>query len=92
MAARTNTETLAAVDTASASLVTATSPVIIDLGKRKRKQVKKLRRGEGKLLDDVNGAVAELRTAGTLNSDAQPVIIVVREKRGRKAKSLFPLL
>ncbi len=86
MAARTNSETLAAVDTASS----ANSPVIIDLGRRKRKQVKKLRRGEGKLLDDVHGAVAELRTTGTLSSDAQPVIIIVREKRGNKAKSLFP--
>jgi hypothetical protein len=87
MAARSNSETLAQVDSAS---VTAASPVIIDLGKRKRKQVKKLRRGEGKLLDDVNGAVAELRTAGTLTADAQPVIIVVREKRSNKVKSLFP--
>ena len=89
MAGRTNSETLAAVDTASTP---PNSPVIIDLGKRKRKQVKKLRRGEGKLLDDVNGAVAELRTAGTLNSDAQPVIIIVREKRKNNVKSLFPLL
>ena len=92
MAARSNTETLAAVDTASADAATATSPVIIDLGKRRRKQVKKLRRGEGKLLDDINGAVAELRTAGTLAGDAQPVIVVVRQKRGNRAKSLFPLL
>ncbi len=91
MAARTNSETLAAVDTASAADGTAKSPVIIDLGKRKRKQVKKLRRGEGKLLDDVNGAVAELRTAGTLSADVQPVIVVVREKRNDKLKSLFPL-
>lgn len=90
MAARSNSETLAAVDAAAASASTASSPVIIDLGKHKRKQVKKLRRGEGKLLDDVNGAVAELRTAGTLGADVQPVIIVVREKRSNKVKSLFP--
>lgn len=88
MAARPDSDTLAAVDTAP----DASLPVIIDLGKRRRKQVKKLRRGEGKLLNDINGAVAELRTAGTLTGDAQPVIIVVREKRSRKAKSFFPLL
>ena len=90
MAARTNSETLAAVETARTSMST-NSPVIIDLGKRKRKAVKRLRRGEGKLLDDVNGAVAELRTAGTLSSDVQPVIVIVREKRRDKLKSLFPL-
>lgn len=87
MAVRANSET--AADAASSSA--GATPVIIDLGKRKRKQVKKLRRGEGKLLDDVNGAVAELRTAGTLNSDVQPVIIIVREKRNGRLKSLFPL-
>ena len=86
MAARTNSETLAPVDTTAM----AASPVIIDLGKRKRKQVKKLRKGEGKLLDDVNGAVAELRTAGTLCADAQAVFSVGREQRSLKVKSLFP--
>jgi hypothetical protein len=91
MAARTNSETLAAVDTTAATAAMAEAPVIIDLGKHKRKQVKKLRRGEGKLLDDVRGAVAELRTAGTLKADAQPVIIVVREKKRNRLKSLFPL-
>jgi hypothetical protein len=65
--------------------------VVLDLGKRRRKQVKQLRRGEGKLLDDINGAVEELRTAGTLSAVGQPVIVVVREKR-RKTKSLLPLL
>lgn len=91
MAARSSSDTLAAVDTASTSATATNAPVIIDLGKRRRKQVKKLRRGEGKLLNDVNGAVEELRTAGTLGADTQPVIIVVREKRG-KTKSMFPLL
>jgi hypothetical protein len=90
MAARTQSDTLAPADTASAP--GAPVPVIIDLGKRRRKQVKKLRRGEGKLLDDVNGAVAELRTAGTLGADVQPVIIIVREKRRSNVKKLFPLL
>ena len=75
------------LDAAPASL----APVVLDLGKRRRKQVKQLRRGEGKLLDDINGAVEELRTAGTLSAVSQPVIIIVREKR-RKAKSMFPLL
>jgi hypothetical protein len=70
------------------------NPVVLDLGKRRRKQVKQLRRGEGKLLDDVNGAVEELRTAGTLQAGAQPVIVIVREKKkkSKALKQLFPLL
>ncbi len=79
------------LDTSASSLTTVHAPVVLDLGKRRRKQVKQLRRGEGKLLDDINGAVEELRTAGTLSAVSQPVIVVVREKR-RKTKSLLPLL
>ena len=66
-------------------------PVVLDLGKQRRKQIKRLRRGDGKLMDDINGAIAELRTAGTIGAMSQAVVIVVREKR-RKAKNLFPLL
>lgn len=79
------------LETSASSLPTVHAPVVLDLGKRRRKQVKQLRRGEGKLLDDINGAVEELRTAGTLSAVSQPVIVVVREKR-RKTKSLLPLL
>jgi hypothetical protein len=67
------------------------APVVLDLGKQRRKQIKQLRRGEGRLLDDINGAIEELRTVGTVGAATQPVVIIVREKR-RKTKSMFPLL
>jgi Family of unknown function (DUF6200) len=55
--------------------------VVVDFGKRQtRKQIKRLRRGEGKLLTRVEGIVNDLVTAGTVKSTAQPVVIVVREK------------
>jgi uncharacterized protein DUF6200 len=68
------------------------APVVLDLGKRRRKQIRQLRRGSGKLLDDVNSAVEELRTAGTLSADAQPVIVVVRQRRRRGRGGLLPRL
>jgi len=68
-----------------------TAPVVLDLGKQRRKKIKQLRRGEGRLLDDINGAIEELRTVGTIGALSQPVVIVVREK-ARKAKSIFNLL
>jgi hypothetical protein len=58
-------------------------PLILDLGKRKRKQVTELRRGEGQLMADVLETLDQLRTAGTLGLNAQPVIVVVREKAKR---------
>ena len=57
-------------------------PVIIDLGKKRSKQVKALRKGRpGKLLDKVREAVAALREQGAVAPDAQPIIVVVRERQ-----------
>ena len=66
-------------------------PVIVDLGKQRRKRIKQLRRGEGKLLAEVTGAVEELRASGTIAADAQAIVFVVRERR-RGLKSLLPRL
>ncbi len=64
-------------------------PIIVDLGKQGRKRVKGLRRGTGRLMDEVNGCLAELRTAGTLSATAQPVVVIVRQK-GRRRLGLLP--
>lgn len=71
---------------------TGHAPVVLDLGKHRRKQIKKLRKGSGKLMDDINGAIEELRTAGTLSASTQPVVVIIRQKRRSKASKLFPLL
>ena len=68
---------------------TGPSPVVVDLGKRRRKQIRQLKKGNGKLLGEVNGAVEELRAAGTIAADAQPVVFVVRQRR-RRLKSMLP--
>ena len=76
-------------DTKPALPVAEQAPVVLDLGKHRRKRVKQLRRGEGKLMTDILDALQELKLAGTLNSTAQPVVIVVQQKR-RRMKSLIP--
>ena len=54
--------------------------LVIDLDKRQSsKQVKRLRKGHGKLMNKIEGIVEELVEAGTITSTAQPVVIVVRE-------------
>jgi uncharacterized protein YajQ (UPF0234 family) len=63
------------------SMSSSTSPVVVDLGKHKRKAIKKLIKGEGPLIGDVQSVVADLRVAGTIAQDAQPVVIVLREKK-----------
>jgi hypothetical protein len=37
------------------------APIVIDLGKVKRKRIKQLKRGEGALLDDVQEALFRVR-------------------------------
>ncbi len=79
-----------AVVQAPGPMTSTQAPVVLDLGKRRRKQIRQLRRGQGKLLDDINGAVEELRIAGTLRADAQPVIVVVQQKRRRARAGFLP--
>jgi Family of unknown function (DUF6200) len=64
-------------------------PIVVDLGKHRRKSIRQLRRGEGPLMDDVRGAVEELKSAGTIAGTAQPVVIIVRQRRRKRAR-MFP--
>ncbi len=66
------------------------SPIILDLGKKKRKSVKQLLDGKGKLLDQAMSSIEELQRVGTVPQSAQPVIVIVREKP--KSNRIFPLL
>jgi Family of unknown function (DUF6200) len=71
------------VVTPSAEKDPSFKPVVIDLGKYSRKNVKKLRTGRpGKLMDKVHDALVVLREEGVIPSSgsAQPVVIVVRER------------
>lgn len=60
------------------------APVIVALGSAKKSQIKDLAKGQGKLTQRVLGVLDELRSDGTLNGSAQPVIVVVKQKAGRK--------
>jgi hypothetical protein len=62
------------------STTTGAAPIVLDLGKQRRKRVKQLRRGEGRLMDEINASIEELRTAGAIGADAQPVVVIVRQK------------
>lgn len=69
------------------SSATGNLPIVVDLGKQPRKQIKKLTEGRGKLLDEVDKVIQELKVAGKISGSAQPVVIVVKQKA--KA-SVFP--
>ena len=56
------------------------APVLIDLGKKRRKQIRRLRKGKGKLMDRVQKVVERLKEDGTVSREAETVIVVVRER------------
>lgn len=84
----TNMETKVAHGDAQADPDSA--PILIDLGKKKADDVRKLRKGKGKLLRQVEDAIQQLQSAGTISSTAQPVIVVVTERL--QSKGLLSML
>lgn len=62
--------------------------LIVDLGKASKKSIKNLRRGEGKLLDKVSRALADMQAEGVIDPAAQPVVIVVEAKK-KKPQGFF---
>lgn len=57
--------------------------VIVDLGTRKKGQIRRLREGEGALMEEVDECLREMRASGKIDDAAQPVILVVRQKQKR---------
>src|SRR5262249_4824943 len=64
----------------SDSVQTRTSAIVVDLGKKRRKQIKQLREGKGKLMEEVSEAIQELKTSGQISGSAVPVVVVVRQR------------
>jgi hypothetical protein len=68
------------------------TPVILDLGKKKRKAIKDLKKGRGKLVDEVMEAVSRLEAS--LGEEANgktilPVVVLYKEKK-RLPRTPFP--
>lgn len=56
--------------------------VIVDLGEQSRKRIRKLRRGEGRLMDKIEDVLADLQEQDVLEASAQTVVVVVRQEFG----------
>jgi hypothetical protein len=71
------------------------APIIVDLGKKRRKAIKALMRGDGRLLDEVEQVIGEIRAE--LGKDAEaaeivPIVLVYRRKTRRRRGGLAGLL
>jgi hypothetical protein len=55
---------------------------VLDMGEQSRKRIRRLRRGEGKLMGKVENAIGDLQNQGVLGKQVQTVVVVVREEFG----------
>lgn len=65
------------------------APMIFDLGLRSKKQVKRLRKGDGKLMDGIVNVIDELKRNEKIAAHVQPIVIIVRERREKGIAALF---
>lgn len=77
------------MDSASTKSVTAEAdesdgPLIIDMGKKSSKQVRRLKKGRGRLVEKIDETIERLRAQGQIAASAQTVIVVVRERKKRR--------
>ena len=64
----------------------AQGAIVVDLGKKRRKQIRRARQGRGKLMDQMQTVLEDLRANGTIAAGAQPVLMVVRQRRRRNSR------
>jgi len=72
-----------------------TQPIIIDLGKQRSRVLKSLKRGEGRLWDEVLDVVEEVKDLLGADADGKvlvPVILIYRERSRRRRLNLDRLL
>lgn len=64
------------------------TPVVVDLGKVKRKHVKRLKRGEGKLAEEVLDVLDEIveELGDELEGQALAPIVMIYERKPKKSK------
>ena len=70
----------------SAETVSPKTNIVLDLGKKSKKQLKKLRKGKGNLMVKVNATLAELEENGTIAPGSTVVVVATQKK---KSKGLF---
>ena len=64
--------------------------LVVDIGKKqRRKRIKQLRKGKGKLVDKIQQTISELRERKVIGENAQTVVLVVRQKSKSTFGGLF---
>lgn len=91
----TDADTPAPSSLEAASEPQVVNPVIVDLGKVKRKHIKRLKRGEGRLADevlDVMDEVSEVLGDDLAGASLVPIVLIYerKPKKGRRRTIELP--
>src|SRR5215475_5410502 len=86
MSAETMTETVPAVRG------TEIPPVVLDLGRTKRKLLRALKKGEGELMEEVAAAVEAVREnlGAEVEGKVLTPVVIIYERRVRRQTGFFP--
>ncbi len=73
--------------------VEVTTPIVVDLGKTKAKQIKRLKRGEGRLMEEVVEVMDEIVEALGEEVDGKTLvpIVIVYEKKPKQSRNQITL-
>jgi len=88
MDTKTETQTTE-TQTTETQTIKVTTPIIIDLGRKKRRRIKALKRGEGPLMDEAMEVIDDIGVS--LGDDAKdkvlvPVILVYSKSRNSRSR------
>lgn len=61
--------------------------IILDINQTKSKDIRDLRKGQGKIFKKISKMLEQLKAAGQTPPDAQPIILIVKKKS--KSKGFF---
>jgi hypothetical protein len=70
---------------------TQKKPIVINLGKSNRKRIKRLKRGEGTLMIDVQTTLVRLKMDGRIAPEIEPVVFVVERRRSKSSMAWLPI-
>jgi hypothetical protein len=65
------------------------SPIVLSVGKKKKRAIKDFKRGRGRLMDEVEQTLEEVRAglgANAIGKELVPVVMIYRQKQKKKRR------
>lgn len=60
---------------------TESQPIVIHMGKKKKKQIKKYHKGKGSMFEEVKATIEQLKKQYQDTNSIQPVVVISKKKQ-----------